>query len=378
MVSKRYLALDGLRGVAALAVIFYHAPWTTHFSNLEATRNAYLAVDFFFILSGFVIAANYARNIADGRDLRVFLTKRFFRLYPLHFAILAALVGLEILKWAAQSGRASDVAPFTGPNSLSLLFENLLMLQGLGLESRLGWNPPAWSVGAECVAYLLFAAAAIAGQVRRSASVVAICVLSLGAYLLIALFQKTLDATFIFGLVRCVAGFSLGVAVWLYSPAAWRAAPLVATVAALLALTVAALAPGGETVAIIPLFVALTASLQYDRGLLAERLSTPAIQFLGRASYSIYLTHMPIFYIFTIVLKRVGHVPFHAGAHGQILDIGSPWTGDLLFAGVVGVTLMTSWATYRLIEEPGRRFGARIAQSLASRTGRQTGIEQSA
>ncbi len=378
MASKRYVALDGLRGVAALAVVFYHAPWLTHFSELGIARNAYLAVDFFFILSGFVIAANYAQTIRDGTEARVFLIKRFFRLYPLHAAILLALVGLEIVKWAAQGKSASDVAPFTGPNSVSLLVENLLMLQGLGLEGRLGWNPPAWSVGAECVAYLFFAWAALRGLVRRGKSALAVFGVSLAVYLLIAIAKNTLDVTFVLGLLRCLAGFSIGVTIWLYSPADWPRAPFAAGVAALLALAVMACIGGGATVVIIPLFIALTATLQYDRGALANALSTRAAQFLGRISYSIYLTHMPILYVFTIVLKRVAHIPLHAGAHGQILDIGAPWIGDLLFAGVIVAVLATSWATYSLIEEPGRRLGTRLAGYLSKRPSSAREIGRSA
>lgn len=378
MSPKRYLALDGLRGVAALAVVFYHAPWITHFSDLQIARNAYLAVDFFFILSGFVIAANYARGIADMGDVRVFLAKRFFRLYPLHAAILLVLVGLEIVKWAAQGESVSDVAPFTGPNSLPLLAENLLMLQGIGLESRLGWNPPAWSVGAEGVAYLLFAWAALGGLVRRGSPIAALCAVSFGAYLTIASSAGTLDVTGGLGLVRCLAGFSLGVAIWLYSPRNWFRAPSVASAAALLALAVMALASGAATVFVIPLFVALTATLQYDRGAIAQFLATPTAQFLGRVSYSIYLTHMPILYVFKIVLKRVAHIASHAGSHGLMLDIGSPWLGDALFGAVIVVVLLTSWMTYRFVEEPGRRYGARIAQTLATKCDRKSEIGERA
>lgn len=367
MSPKRYLALDGLRGVAALAVVFYHAPWTTHFSDLQTTRNAYLAVDFFFILSGFVIAANYARRIADLGEFRIFLTKRFFRLYPLHAVILIALVGLEIMKWMAQGDSASDVAPFSGPNSSPLLVENLLMLQGLGLEGRLGWNPPAWSVGAECVAYVLFAGAALAGLVRRGRPIAALCAVSLAAYWAIASSAGTLDVTDGLGLARCLAGFSLGVAIRLYSPQDWIKAPVVGGVAAVLAVAIMSLASGGAIVVIIPVFIALTTALQYDRGAVARLLATPPAQFLGRVSYSIYLTHMPVLYLYKIVLKRVAHIASHAGPHGRMLDIGSPWLGDALFGGVIVTVLLSSWMTYRFVEEPGRRYGARIANLLAER-----------
>lgn len=179
--QRRYRALDGLRGIAALCVIFYHALWNTHLSGLRIVSNAYLAVDFFFILSGFVIAANYSGKIADFASARAFMILRFFRLYPLHLAVLAGLFAVEVLKFSLRGAFVSDVAPFTGPNSPRLLIENLLMAQGLGPESQLGWNSPSWSIGAEFVAYLLFAAAAIAGLARRREIVAALAGLALAA-----------------------------------------------------------------------------------------------------------------------------------------------------------------------------------------------------
>ncbi len=369
MVPQRYLALEGLRGVAALCVVFYHVAWPTHFSGLQLTQNAYLAVDFFFILSGFVIAANYANRIGDARALGAFLTKRFFRLYPLHFVILVALVALETVKWVYVGNGASEVPPFTGPNSPALLIENLLMLQGLGLEDRLGWNPPAWSVGSEFFVYLLFGWVALTGAVRRGWKVTAACAASLVAYLAIAVTMHTLDVTFGLGRVRCIAGFTIGVVIWLYSPKDWPMATVVALVAAILSAIVMAFLGGGAAVMVIPLFIALVAALQYDRGSVARVLSARPTQFLGRISYSIYLTHMPIIYVFTIILKRVAHVPSHAGPHRQILAIASPWVGDLLFAAVIAAVLATSWVTYSLVEEPARLFGRRVTKPFSVRQG---------
>jgi len=360
MTARRYLALDGLRGVAALAVVFYHAPWPTHFSGLALARNAYLSVDLFFILSGFVIAANYATKIVDAGNLRDFLTRRLFRLYPLHLAVLAALVALETVKWAAQGMAASDVAPFTGPNSPALLAENLLMLQGVGLGGRLGWNSPAWSIGAECVAYVLFAFAALSGLARRSLSVLATAGIALLTYFGLAAHLGTLDATFGgVGLLRCLAGFSLGVVVFLYAGGE-KIAPLVVAFAAALALFVMASTSGAAVAAVIPVFVLLVAGLRHDRGGVARLLASAPTQFLGRHSYSIYLTHMPILTLVTILAKRLAHLQTEAGPHGAMLVV-SPFAGDLLFTAVICIVIALSCVTFRLVEEPGRKLGARLS-----------------
>ena len=348
----RCRALDGLRGVAALFVVFYHIPWTTHVSGALMVRNAYLWVDFFFILSGFVIAANYARGITDGLACRAFLVMRFFRLYPLHVAVLAALVALEAIKLAAQGVIVSDVVPFTGPNSPRLLVENLFMLQGLGLEHRLGWNPPGWSIGAEFVAYVLFGLLAMVGALRRKRFIVVLAALALTTDFTIAAVEKTLDATYALGLLRCLAGFSLGVAIEFFSARAdgARRAARWSSAVLLLVFGVLACVQGAATFVVIPLFVAVVATMQFDRGLVARLLTTRPAQFLGRASYSIYMIHAPLLAIATIVLKRALHLP-------------TLWRRR----GASAATSIAFCGGCRLRRRSGRPFGAFVGRFCADR-----------
>lgn len=122
----RFHALDGLRGISALLVVLYHvefssASWPNHFTNFGFVRHGYLAVDLFFILSGFVIAANYSARLNTPAEIRNFLVLRFFQLYPLHLAILAILAMLELLKLSANVFHLiepSQQPPFTGDRSV--------------------------------------------------------------------------------------------------------------------------------------------------------------------------------------------------------------------------------------------------------------------
>src|ERR1700744_2229878 len=82
--AKHFVVLDGLRGVAAIAVVILHASYCF---KLHVPAHAYLAVDFFFCLSGFIIAHAYDRPFAEGRiALRAFVQKRISRLYPMVLA----------------------------------------------------------------------------------------------------------------------------------------------------------------------------------------------------------------------------------------------------------------------------------------------------
>ena len=115
-VNDRFRAVDGLRGIAALLVVFLHVEWPSHIASTTFIRNGYLAVDLFFILSGLVITANYGTRIVSVSDARRFMTLRFFRLYPLHFAMLAAFLVLESSNISGTTGSGSRLA-----KSLSLV-----------------------------------------------------------------------------------------------------------------------------------------------------------------------------------------------------------------------------------------------------------------
>src|SRR5882757_8389119 len=96
--GKRYEALDGLRGLAALAVVLYHVRWDNHLTGIASIRHGFLFVDLCFMLSGFVLSAAYSESLTDTRAFIEFITLRFFRLYPVHLVVLLGLIGIETMK----------------------------------------------------------------------------------------------------------------------------------------------------------------------------------------------------------------------------------------------------------------------------------------
>lgn len=147
----RFHLLDALRGVAALFVLLWHIP-TPFISN--ATHRSYLAVDFFFCLSGFVIAFSYEHRLADLLTFKDFVVARIIRLYPIY------LLGIAL-----------GVADYLHDNPLHLSpaafwrFPILVLLQLSMLPNFIGWNkgflfpfdPNAWSLFYEILANLGFA-----------------------------------------------------------------------------------------------------------------------------------------------------------------------------------------------------------------------------
>src|ERR1700733_3795176 len=157
-------SLTALRGLAALWVVLFHYT-ALYFPRLDMTGHSsligkgYLAVDLFFMLSGFVMTHVYYRAFCESvrENYRNFLVARVARLYPLHVVVLLLFVATALLVQLlayASTGTAEGI-PLTGTRSLTAAIANLFMLQGLSAE-HLSWNYPSWSISVEFMAYLAF------------------------------------------------------------------------------------------------------------------------------------------------------------------------------------------------------------------------------
>jgi peptidoglycan/LPS O-acetylase OafA/YrhL len=116
-------------------VVLFCVQWQNHITGITLVRNRYLAVDLFFVLSGLVIATNYSAKINDFRGALSFRTLRFFRLYPLHVAMLTCFVALEAFKLLGQQkfGIVPEHEPLTGGQTYGTIIVNLFLINGLGV-----------------------------------------------------------------------------------------------------------------------------------------------------------------------------------------------------------------------------------------------------
>jgi peptidoglycan/LPS O-acetylase OafA/YrhL len=358
-------------------VVFLHVQWPNHVTSTRFVNNGYLAVDLFFILSGFVIAANYSTSIVDLRAALRFMTLRFFRLYPLHLATLACFVGLECLKVVAAraAGIMPEHQPFTGGQSVLPCLANVFLIHGLGWMRTWGFNGPSWSISCEFYVYALVAAASLFGLTRRPIYLIGAAVATAVAYAAIAWERGTLDVVLDLGIVRCIAGFFWGMLIfrfsgWLRSQSPTCITKYQISVAVAVLVTLATVS-GPTVLMIIPLFVVLVALLLLDRGPVAQVLMSKPAQYLGRISYSIYMIHYCVIVCVLMFLKRVFPISYK--------EI-NPWIGDLIVVVLIGMVVALASGTYAYIEEPGRLFGRRLLQqsgrahvrvSVASQTSAQ-------
>jgi peptidoglycan/LPS O-acetylase OafA/YrhL len=383
--NQRYLALDGLRGVAALLIVLYHVELPNHFTVNAFTRHGYLAVDLFFILSGFVISSAYSRRIVDARSAGEFYLLRFFRIYPLHIAMLLAFALVECVKFAAvRSGAITlgEQAPFSGNNTIGALVVNVFMLQGLGIFDALTWNSVSWSVSCEFVAYFMFSIVTWSGLVRRKGFFLVGATAGAASLVFIITSTGTLDVVSELAVARCLSGFIFGMLIFQLALGPWarrfdaQSNFVIGTseLAVILVLVGAmSLAPTpvqrGLSEAypemlllIVGALILAVFVLRLDRGPISRILMSRPVQFLGKISYSIYMVHLFVWLLFSIILKRVFQLDLALATESMNL-----WVGDALVMLQVGLVIVTSAVTFAYIEEPGRRYGRRLLVKRAHR-----------
>lgn len=378
--KARFEALDSWRGLAAIFIILFHAQVASHVRDAALVRAGEMFVDFFFVLSGFVIAHAYAGRISRGADLGRFMMLRIGRVLPLHLVMLALFVAMEAGKAFVPGLGAPGDRAFTGTNDFSAIFTNMFLVQ-VGTHDQLTWNTPAWSIAAELVAYIVFGIVAL--FVGRFLGLAAVAGAVLSVLVLWSLAPYGMESTYDFGHFRAIYGLCIGVLAYqLMMATASRpgllgaargsiaASTLIELSAVAGALAFMAYAYGTVAAFAAPLvFAAVVLVFAAEKGLVSTLLRAKPLVAVGAISFSIYMVHM--FLIMRVVNvarltdKLTGtQTVTQMGHGGQGIDLGSAFAGDLLILAIVALTVAVSAVTYRLIERPGRDWFRRRAERL--------------
>ena len=366
----RFAALDGWRGLCACLVVFFHAHGYSPLNRSDLIHHSFLFVDFFFVLSGFVIAYTYASRLDTWHGTRRFLLLRIGRVYPLHLFMLLLFVAYELARAmkGPTPGIESDV--FTGGNHPFAILSNLFLVQSLNIHDSLTWNGPAWSISTEFWTYVLFALVSLWLGMRHWIVLLAIVA---ATALLLNLSKSGMDTTYDYGLIRCVLGFALGIACFRLHPLWARAATgaSTATVTLLEVLVVVGVVAFVSGVGATPwqfaapfIFAVAVLVFALEGGLVSRLFQFRLLSWIGMLSYSIYLTHAFIVMLLPRIIKLVTKVdlwtpmPLRDGT--MVMAYGrNDLEGTLFYAVVLVVTIAFSALTYRWVETPGREWTRR-------------------
>jgi peptidoglycan/LPS O-acetylase OafA/YrhL len=357
--------MTGLRGLAAAMVAIYHLnPETISGSGLgRFVGKGYLWVDLFFILSGFVLALNYAPAFSRGWSAAAcvdFLIRRVARLYPLYATVV--FVGLAcMVVGGGQSPAPTLVALPTFHRPLVDSAANILMVQAWGIGPSI--DGTTWSLSTEWAAYLLFPplVALVLFSRRLTAAAVGLALAALAAGTVTmtaadgAYHSGPLDAydgATLAPILRCLTGFTLGLLTFRATRLQWLVDGVThdGRLGAVLVLLLVIISADAHDLFVYPVFAALVLGLHANRSRIGQALGSKPLHWLGTVSYSVYLLH-PL-----LVLPRR---QLDAVLHGWLDPSRAYWASSL----VVYVALfVAAGASYRMIEEPGRRSIIRLAR----------------
>jgi peptidoglycan/LPS O-acetylase OafA/YrhL len=355
--KSHYQILDGLRGVAALIVVAFHVLETYSGDRFHQIINhGYLAVDFFFLLSGFVVA--YAYDDRWGKMTQWdFYKRRLIRLQPM--VIMGTIIGAALFYFQASPAFPSISTTPVWQMLLVMLVGFTMLPLPLSMDIR-GWqemNPldgPAWSLFFEYIANILYALFIRKFSKKLLAVFVILSALLLIQYLLMGpqgdvIGGWSLNALHLhIGFARLLYPFFAGVLLC-------RMGKLIhikgafAVCSLLIAIVLAIPRIGGSEhlwmnglyesftiIVVFPLIVAIGAG-----GNITGKFSLKVCKFFGNISYPLYITHYPLIYLYTGWVAK-NKVPMSYGI----------WFGVLLFV----VSIIIAYASLKLYDEPVREW----------------------
>lgn len=355
-------SLTPMRGIAALLVVIFHMDVIIYYQKLGSFLqreqsglifSGYLWVDFFFLLSGFIMAHVYGESLSSTNKvtaIKAYLWARFSRLYPLHIFTILLLIGYSQFTLHFFPSLTGDF--WHTVFSWSALPSNLLFTNAMNQYVFLSWNIVAWSIGAEWWTYVAAIPLLMFASRRNLPSILVMMLLAFVglAYLMFSLPDRILDITYNYGFVRCFFEFVIGLGVY----ELYRRRLAEKLLARDISFGVLAMATALifhfrlNDLFIIPVFSAMILAVSFNQTRLSQFLNLPLMRYLGDRSFSIYLMHGVWFSVFWALMPMI-----KAALDGGTMNFGF----KLLYAvSFLALTLLSAHWSYRFVEVGAREY----------------------
>ena len=368
MVNGEILPLTSVRFFAAFHVVLYHT-WGIFLPSLAVPAYVtwflslgYAGVSIFFVLSGYILCVVYMhRNTPPSVDRKQFFLARFARIYPVYAFSLVVSAPFVVMLLGDRSASSKLL------KMIFLSVVNFGLLQAWRPVLSGGWNVPAWSISAEAFFYLLFPILAvwIWTKIQRPLLMafflwcltVTISLITIHMPFLQSAVDRHGNEFLLFNPLLRLPEFLIGVAVATWQQRTKFVAPwwlAIGSILATLALVPLLVKSSRVLVSnglLAPLFALMLVGLGSSSGFFERLLSFRPFVFLGRASFSLYLLHLPVLFWFCL-LGRGGNAP--AFSEKQLFRPTSIGPGPLI--AYLAISLAISIASYEWIESSGRRF----------------------
>ncbi|MCF0075537.1 acyltransferase [Dyadobacter sp. CY261] len=364
--------LTALRGIAAIILVVFHCdiflkPVFNH-ANSMLIANGWVWVDFFFVLSGFLLTHIYWNDFEKSISSRFyfrFLIRRIAKIFPLHWFLLFITFGLaRLLIW--KSDQVSwYMAEMLNSEAIASHF---LLTNSLNFQRIPTLNTPTWSLSAEWCTYVLYPFMACGfSRFMKLPTLVKVSIVTILLLFIFGIFDfrhivavicesdLEMHMTSDWGFLRCLVWFTLGLAARRNAPRFTKFKYLCSDLSFLVVLVLifAGMHIDLNSSLIVLLFPLLIVSAVLNNGIVSAILSHPVFQYAGKLSFSIYMVHVPIIYVYWLnILNDYPDALYRVGAIQAAIRVPALQ----LCAEVLIASVTLSILLFRFIEAPSNYF----------------------
>jgi peptidoglycan/LPS O-acetylase OafA/YrhL len=297
----RIYSLDAARGFAAISVVLFHL-----YSGITGFRHLFLFVDFFFVLSGFVLAPSIA-ELSSFEKNRKFLWNRFVRLFPMAYSALLFVIGIQLtveLKYRIAGEDLSESIPL----DLATLLASFLLLQVFSAKSQLLLYP-LWSLSSEWLTNLFSSSIFFLSMIKKVILFVLLGSILIGISLAIESYPNLQNCANQVG--RGFLGFGLGILSFEYRKVWNTRSNSISLIIIAISSPLFAFYVNSKSFAIAmylsPLMFTISVlSLYKLETQMCIRPPIPICRYLGRISYGVYVWHVVATNMLSLISKNFG------------------------------------------------------------------------
>ena len=361
--NQRFLVLDSFRGIAAICVVIFHMHIIGSITELNFFRGSSLFVEFFFVLSGFVLAHTYGfKDVTFKR----FIISRTFRLYPLHLFMFIMFFLLQIVQLIfVKYGMVFNKVPFEGHYAFKEIIPNLLFMQSwLPGFLPTSWNQPAWSLSVEYYMYIIFFFTLF---IKSNLKYIVWFLFSfISFYIIINSFGVMSQV------IRGLSCFFAGALTYLiyrkinlkFEKINTNLFSVVEFLLIFLIIYIISYVEEYKAIYASFIFLLIVFFFAFEKGVLSKILKASFFQLLGKLSYSIYMTHALILWCLGIFVKLLGlflKKSFEIKIEDVLyIDFGNIFINNSVVIIILFIVIFISMFTYKYIEVKGQEFGKRF------------------
>lgn len=357
---ERFEALDSLRGVCAILVVFFHLNILESFTELVFFRNSSIFVEFFFVLSGFVLAHSYLNK--SKIDTKKYLISRFFRIIPMHWFMLSVfiLMHLTLLVLSKIFNLNFPIEPFTGKNAYSEIIPNLILTQAwFPYFDALSFNGPAWSISIEFYLYMIF----LVGLCifRNKIFIFSFILMTFGILGLI--FEYEITTHWAYRGLSCFFAGVISYMIYQKAKISSKFIEFISILAVVLFVTYLKKISYASTIAPF-LFSFVVYVFAHENGVVSKVLKIKFFKKMGELSFSIYIVHYFIITVLLSILVLLSKLGFNSASKINniwMMDLNNPLLNNILPILVLGIVIFISIFTRKYIEDRFIKIGKTIS-----------------